>query len=44
MCLKEGKSIITTDNSPISLIGYWKFDDNHGVDSSGNKNNIYPVP
>jgi len=44
VCVNNGKTILTTDNKPSTLKGWWTFDDKFASDQSGNKNDMYPVP
>ena len=44
ICTANGSKIISADNHPESLIGYWKFDDRYALDYSGNNNHMFPVP
>lgn len=38
VCIQSGKSVISSPGVPHGLVGHWSFDDNLGLDSSGNSN------
>ena len=38
VCIYNGATVISSPAAPSGLIGHWSFDDNLGLDQSGNSN------
>ena len=38
VCIYNGATVISSPATPSGLIGHWSFDDNLGLDHSGNSN------